>query len=99
MRGRTFEFEYLCEFKFIIKTNLKSESGNKMGTLDEKKPVAKNHVQVPFILFESFCLWKSVSQIWVIRQAGLGFTEYPSQDKVGTSWIYDQRVSRQAKLE
>jgi hypothetical protein len=34
--GMTFKFIYLSEFKFIFKTNLGSESGDKVGSTDEK---------------------------------------------------------------
>ncbi len=35
----TFKFEYLSKFKFIFETNLGSESGDKVGSTDEKNQV------------------------------------------------------------
>jgi hypothetical protein len=38
MRIVTYVIEYLGEFKFIFKTILDYESGDQMGSFDEKKP-------------------------------------------------------------
>jgi hypothetical protein len=41
----TFEFEYLCELKFIFEMSLWFESGDQMGNFDEKIEI-KNLAQL-----------------------------------------------------
>jgi hypothetical protein len=41
IHGMTFKFEYLSKFKFIFKKNLGLESGDKVGSIDEKKSEVK----------------------------------------------------------
>jgi hypothetical protein len=41
IRGMTFRFEYPGKFKSIFKMNLGSESGDKVGSVDEKNQKSK----------------------------------------------------------
>ncbi len=36
-RGMRFKFEYLGEFEFILKNNLRKESGDQVGSSNEKR--------------------------------------------------------------
>jgi hypothetical protein len=46
MRGMTFEFKCLGEFKFIFENNLEYWSGDQKRAFDEKKTNVENLVQV-----------------------------------------------------
>ncbi len=46
-RIATYLIEYLGEFKFIFETILDSESGDQMGSFDEKNRHRKSHAGAP----------------------------------------------------
>jgi hypothetical protein len=43
----TFKLEYLGKFKFILKKNSGSDSGDKAGSTDEKSRARKSHENIP----------------------------------------------------
>jgi hypothetical protein len=47
MRIVTYLIEYLGEFEFIFETVLDNESGDQMGSFDEKKRHRKSHAWAP----------------------------------------------------
>jgi hypothetical protein len=44
----TYLIEYLGEFEFIFEIILDNESGDQMGSFDEKKRLRKSHAWAPF---------------------------------------------------